>query len=105
VRATADRDLPMFAAVLASNVARRFRLDQRKGLLAEGKDADFTLLAYGPAHEIQADELWTRHLLSPYVGRRSRARLTHTFVRGQPVWAEGRPVSPPPPGQFLRPDH
>jgi len=104
VSASAGRDLPMFAAVLARNVARRFRLEHRKGLLAEGKDADFTLLNYGPAHTIETDELWTRHLLSPYVGRRSRARLTHTYVRGQAVWAEGRPVSPPPPGRFLRPD-
>src|SRR5258708_2923105 len=40
--ATADKDLPRLAAVLARNVARRFRIGDRKGLLTEGRDADFT---------------------------------------------------------------
>ncbi len=102
VAETAERDLPLLAAVLARNVARRFRL-AHKGLLAEGCDADFTLVEYGPARPITGDELWTRHRISPYVGRQSRARVTHTYVRGCPVWADGRVASGSPKGQFLRP--
>jgi allantoinase len=103
VAATADKDLPLLAAVLARNVARRFRLGERKGLIAEGRDADFSLLAFGKEREISADELWTRHRISPYIGRRSRVRVTHTFVRGCAAWSEGRLASPAPKGQFLRP--
>ncbi len=102
---TADKDLPRLAAVLARNVARRFRLDDRKGLLAVGRDADFTLVEYGPKHTIKADELWTRHRISPYVGRSSKVRVTHTYVRGCPVWADGGVASGSPKGQFLRPTH
>jgi allantoinase len=101
--ATAGRDLPVLAAVLARNVARRFRLEGRKGLLAEGHDADFSLVEFGPKHTIKADELWTRHPISPYVGRSTRARVTHTYVRGCPVWADGGVASGAPKGQFLRP--
>jgi len=101
--AAADQDLPLLAAVLARNVARRFRLDSRKGLLAEGRDADFTLVEFGPGQTIKADELWTRHRISPYVGRASRTRVTHTYVRGCPVWADGGVASGSPKGQFLRP--
>jgi allantoinase len=101
--ATADKDLPLLAAVLAYNVARRFRLDGRKGLLAEGRDADFTLVEFGPKRTIKADELWTRHRISPYVGRATKARVTHTYVRGCPVWADGGVASGSPKGQFLRP--
>ncbi|MBL9219273.1 MAG: allantoinase AllB [Opitutaceae bacterium] len=101
--ATADKDLPRLAAVLARNVARRFRLDDRKGLLAVGRDADFSLIEFGPKHTIKEDELWTRHRLSPYVGRGSKARVTHTYVRGCPVWSDGRVASGSPKGQFLRP--
>jgi allantoinase len=101
---TADQDLPRFAALLARNVARRFRLPH-KGLLAEGHDADFALVEYGPAHKITAGELWTRHQISPYIGRKTRARVTHTYVRGCPVWADGRVASGSPKGQFLRPTH
>jgi allantoinase len=101
--ATADQDLPRLAAVLARNVARRFRIEHRKGLLAEGRDADFSLVEFGPKQAIKADELWTRHRISPYVGRATKARVTHTYVRGCPVWADGRVASGSPKGQFLRP--
>lgn len=102
--ATADRDLPRLAAVLARNVARRFRLEGHKGLLAEGRDADFTLVEFGLKRTIREDDLWTRHRISPYVGRVTKARVTHTYVRGCPVWADGGVASGSPKGQFLRPD-
>ena len=100
---TAERDLPVLAAVLARNVARRFRLDGRKGLLAEGRDADFSLIKFGTEHEIHDDDLWTRHRISAYVGRKSRVRVTHTYVRGCAVLAAGRLTNLPSPGQFLAP--
>ncbi len=78
---TADKDLPMLAAVLARNVARRFRLGHQKGLLAAGHDADFSLVEFGPARKIAAGELWTRHPISPYIGRKNRTRVTDTYVR------------------------
>lgn len=100
---TADKDLPILAAVLARNVARRFRIDSRKGLLEVGRDADFSLVKFGDEREIEADELWTRHRMSAYVGSSSRARITHTYVRGAAVLADGRLTNLPQPGQFLSP--
>lgn len=100
-----EKDLANFSALLARNVARRFRIGHRKGLLAEGYDADFLVLSEDKkAHEITTDELWTRHRITAYAGQKSRARITHTFVRGFPVWANGRLTNLPPPGQFLRPE-
>jgi len=100
---TTEKDWPVLAAVLARNVARRFRLDDRKGLLAEGRDADFSLISLGDERKISADELWTRHRISPYVGRKSRVQITHTYLRGQPIWAEGRLTGGITRGKFLRP--
>ena len=100
---TAEKDLPILAAVLARNVARRFRIDARKGELAVGLDADFSLVKFGTEHEIAADDLWTRHRISAYVGQKSRARVTHTYVRGCAVYAAGRLTNLPQPGQFLAP--
>jgi allantoinase len=100
---TAERDLPVLAAVLARNVARRFRLDDRKGEIAPGRDADFCLIEFGKARTIQTEDLWTRHRISAYVGERSRARVTHTYVRGNAVYADGRLTNLPAPGQFLAP--
>jgi allantoinase len=101
---TLERDLPVLAGVLARNVARRFRLGSHKGRLAEGCDADFSLIEFGTARKIKADELWTRHRISPYLGRASGAHVTHTYVRGHPVWADGGVASGAPKGQFLRPE-
>jgi allantoinase len=102
--ATATKDLPMLAAVLARNVARRFKLDDRKGRLALGLDADFFLVRLNEkAQKITAAELWTRHPISAYLGRTSRVRVTHTYVRGGAVWAEGRLTNRAHSGQFLKP--
>ena len=100
---TAEKDLPVLAAVLARNVARRFKIDARKGELAEGRDADFSLIKFGTEHEIEADSLWTRHRISAYVGRKSRVRVTDTYVRGCAVYSAGRLTNLPQPGQFLAP--
>lgn len=98
-----EKDLPLLAHVLAANVARRFRIDDRKGGLVVGKDADFSLLQFGDEREITADELWTRHRIGAYVGQTSRARITHTYVRGSAIWSDGRLVNLPPPGVLLKP--
>jgi allantoinase len=102
---TAARDLPQLSSLLARNVARRFRLDGHKGLLAEGQDADFCVIEYGKPRVIEAEELWTRHRISPYIGLKHRARVTDTYVRGSAVLAAGRLTNLPPPGKFLRPTH
>jgi len=96
-------DWAVFAAVLARNAARRFRIDDRKGLLAEGLDADFSVVRLGPGREIHRGELLNRHRLSPYIGRRSRARMIRTFVRGHAVSEEGRLTRGPAIGQFVAP--
>jgi len=99
---TAARDFPRLAALLAANVARRFHLPT-KGLIEPGKDADFCVLEIEEPRAIEAEELWTRHRISPYVGRPNRVRVTDTVVRGRAVFAGGRHVNFAPPGHFLRP--
>ena len=101
---TWEKDLPLLASVLARNVARRFRIEQHKGELTEGRDADFCIIRRTPkARTISADELWTRHPISAYLGQKSRVQITHTYVRGAAVWADGRLTNTPQSGQFIKP--
>lgn len=102
-RARIDELFPRLAAVLAANVAKRFGLDAAKGEIAEGRDADLCVVEPVEDRTIEASELLTRHRLSPYAGRRSRARVTHTLVRGVPVFAGGKLTEGAPRGQFLVP--
>jgi allantoinase len=100
---TWEKDLPRFAALLARNVARRFKLDARKGSLVVGQDADFCVISRDEERTIEAEDLWTRHRISAYIGRRSQVRVTHTYVRGCAVLKDGRLTNLPSPGQFLAP--
>jgi len=89
------------AELTSANVAQRFRLNQ-KGAIAKGKDADFTIVEVGAEEMITRDSLLYRHQYSPYVGRRLRGRVVRTFLRGQPIFAEGEFF--PARGQFVRPN-
>jgi allantoinase len=84
------------AMVFATHPARRFRLDSRKGRIAEGLDADFCLLT-AEEFVIETKDLLARHPISPYVGMRCAWRVEAT-------WLRGNPVSPATHGQLLTPD-
>jgi allantoinase len=92
----AEQDWPRLAAALSSTVARRFRLPATKGQIAVGSDADFCLLRIEAPRTLAAEELLTRHPLSPYLGRPNRIAVEQTYLRGRPIRADR-------PGQFLRP--
>jgi allantoinase len=94
--------LQLLARVLAANVAQRFRLPG-KGRIAPGHDADFALLDLESEQVLNNDDLHYRHRQGPYAGRKSNVRVAQTFVRGCPVWAEGRIAPDAPKGSFLAP--
>ena len=93
---------PLLAALLAANVARRFRLPH-KGRLAEGFDADFSLLDLDAAQILRNSELRYRHQQGPYDGRSSRVHVKRTVVRGRTVSGEGLIASGAPTGKFIPP--
>ena len=101
VLSEAERDdWPLLSRLLAGNVARRFRLPAKAGI-REGCDADFSILAANAGRIVTAEELLTRHRVSPYVGRSCRIRFERTYLRGRLV----SPAGPAAPsfGRWLRP--
>jgi allantoinase len=94
--------LPRFAALLAANVAARFKLPN-KGRLAVGYDADFGLLAIGRDQTLRNTDLLYRYRQGPYDGRPCRVSVTQTFVRGHRVWGKAGIAPGASRGQFLRP--
>lgn len=99
----ARRGLPLttVAALLAENVARRFRLPQ-KGRVAVGMDADLVLVDMAQQFTLASDDLFYRHQHSPYVGRTFSGRVARTLLRGMTVFQDGKIVSEPV-GRLLRP--
>jgi allantoinase len=90
------------AHLTASNVARRFGLVGRKGMIAPGMDADLVLVDPRGARTLRRKDLLTRHAVSPYIGREFPASVAAVWLRGTPVWsrtggrgpARGRLVRP-----------
>ncbi len=73
----------------SENSARRFRLPG-KGKLEIGADADFALVDLRESFSVRAEDLFYRHKHSPYVGRRLRARVRRTILRGKTVFLDGK---------------
>lgn len=90
------------ARLLSEGPARHFGLWPRKGGLVPGADADFTLLTPGDwtfdAAGMASEVKW-----SPYDGLRFGARVAGTWLRGTPVFADGRVVGRAGGGAFVRP--
>jgi allantoinase len=95
--------LPHLSRLLSANVARRFRLDGTKGALAEGLDADMTVVDIRDPHALSNEDLLYRHRQGPYDQRRSRVRIVRTIVRGRSVFSQGRIAPGAPSGHFIRP--
>ena len=89
------------ARLTCHGVVQRFCLGT-KGGIEIGKDADFTLVDFGTGETITAESLHYRHKQTPYTGRKSRARVVGTFLRGEAIFENGR-FSDRPSGRFIRP--
>ena len=61
----------------------------RKGAIAEGHDADFVLFDPDGTFEVTADNLHTRHAISPYIGEDLLGKVMATWVRGKQVFRDG----------------
>jgi allantoinase len=91
------------ARLLAHNPAELFRLGDRKGALALGRDADI-VLAYRDPYRYQAGDSGANVVdWSPYDGMEFPYRIDSAFLRGEAVLDEGRVIAAPGFGRFLRP--
>ena len=90
------------AEALSTAVAKRFRIPG-KGGIAVGKDADLTLVDPNAEEVISTDSLHYRHRQSPYVGRKLRAPVVRTILRGQTIFERGKLIRKAK-GQFVRPE-
>jgi allantoinase len=65
-------------------------LDRRKGMLATGGDADVIVFDPNATFAVDGTRLNHRHKATPYEGRRLQGRVVQTYLRGEPVYDDGR---------------
>ncbi len=74
---------------MAAEPARLAGCDACKGRLAAGYDADFVVFDPDREFVVTEDKLHYRHPVSPYLGEKLRGVVKATYLRGNPVFAEG----------------
>src|SRR6478735_3197268 len=98
------RGMPLdaFARFSSTNPARIAGLYPRKGTLVPGSDADVALYDLETEWTVDArSQQFSKNPWSPFDGRRVRAGVTRTLVRGETVYADGEILAEPGSGRFL----
>jgi allantoinase len=78
------------ARLMSQRPAQIAGLEGRKGAIAPGYDADFVVFGPDQAFTVTDKQLHTRHAISPYVGESLFGRVKATYLRGEPVFEDGR---------------
>ncbi|MGF3113541.1 allantoinase AllB [Facklamia sp. P12945] len=92
--------LEQFAQVIATQPARRFGIDDTKGSLSVGKDADIVLIDPNKSYVLTAEDLEYRNKISPYIGSEIGATVMATYVRGHEVYSIDKGVTEEFVGEF-----
>ncbi|MGA8428035.1 MAG: dihydroorotase family protein [Candidatus Dormiibacterota bacterium] len=87
-------DLRTVVRALTAGPARVYGLFPSKGLLASGSDADFVLYDPTATSAVETAQWFSRSRESAglFEGKTIHGKVTHTFVRGHPVFAQGEVV-------------
>jgi allantoinase len=88
------------ARLVSRNPAQRFGMPN-KGDLAVGFDADFCLVDDDTSYVVRADDSLSTQEYTPFEGFELTARVTDTFLRGAPIFADGDVVGEPT-GRFVK---
>jgi allantoinase len=75
---------------MAEAPARLAGCSARKGRIAVGCDADFVIFDPYTEFVVTDDRLYYRYPVSPYLGERLRGVVKATYLRGQPVFSDGK---------------
>ena len=88
----ARRGFPLdrIAGWLAAAPARLAGLDDCKGAIAVGRDADFAFFDPDAAAVVDPAALFHRHPVTPYAGMTLKGRVHKTILRGEVIFDEGR---------------
>jgi len=93
--------LPKIALLLGENVAKLYGLWPRKGRIGLDADGDLTIVELGKEHVIRAQELHSKHKVTPFDGRIVNGSVRYTVVRGNVVY-DGRVGESA--GEWIRPE-
>jgi allantoinase len=75
---------------MAEGPAQLAGLEEQKGRLAVGFDADMVVFDPEAEWAVTPAELHYRHAISPYLGERLKGKVLMTFLRGECIYEQGK---------------
>jgi allantoinase len=87
--------LEKLSQILSANPANLAGLAHRKGRISLGLDADFIFFDPNSKHCIQRGNIFHKHKETPYLDREVTGVVEKTFLRGELVFYDGKPVDQP----------
>jgi allantoinase len=75
---------------MAAGPAELAGCEARKGTLAAARDADFVVFEPETEFTVTPERLHYRHPVSAYMGEKLKGVVRATYLRGQPVFADGK---------------
>jgi len=91
-----------FVAITSANCARIFNLAGRKGVIAEGADADIVLWDPAATKTLSVKTQRSKVDFNIFEGRQVKGLATHTLSRGALVYANGDLRATPGHGQYVK---
>ena len=85
---------------MSRNPARLYGIAERKGEIKEGADGDLAIVDLTQERIIRAELLHSKQKVTPFEGRKVRATIIHTIVRGNVVY-DGEVLAPA--GEWVKP--
>jgi allantoinase len=85
-----DVSLETLAKWLCFRPAELAGLDDCKGRIAPGADADLVIFDPDASFEVRPESLYHRHALTPYLGHRLQGVVTSTLLRGEVIYDRGQ---------------
>ena len=82
--------LERIAEWMAAAPARLAGVAGKRGMVAPGADADFAIFDPDAEWTVTASDLHFRHKVSPYLGAKLLGRVRETWLRGEPVFSDGK---------------
>jgi allantoinase len=90
-----EYSLRHLARWMCSGPAQLAGLDQRKGAIAPGFDADLVIWNPDKGFAVKSKMLQNRHKLTPYLGETLRGVVETTFLGGRMIYDGGKFLGPP----------
>lgn len=81
--------IPDMARLMCENPAKLCGFDYRKGLIAEGFDADFCVWNPDEEFVVKTEDILFRNKATPYIGKRLRGVIYATIVKGEFAYRKG----------------